>query len=88
MDVTYSLLVAVIVSFLPIFTKFDIIRWVYTCVTWLKDMMYLRSLPSPPRRCLLGRALEVRMYAIKILHTYGYIAAVSCKDKNSSNAVT
>ena len=69
MDVTYSLLVAVVVSFLLIFTKFAIIRWVYTCVTWLKNMMYLRSLPSPPRRWLLGHALEVCMYAIKILAT-------------------
>ena len=71
MDVTYSLLVAVVtsISVLLIFTKFAIIRLVYSCVTWLKDIMYLHSLPSPPRRWLLGHALEVSMYAIRISYT-------------------
>ena len=58
MDVVYSLLAAVLISFLLI-TKFAVIHWVYTWITWLTDIINLRSLPSPPKRWLLGHALEV-----------------------------
>ena len=60
MDVSYSLMVAVLISFVLIFTKFAIISWIRSWITWFSDIMHLRSLPSPPRRWLVGHALEVR----------------------------
>ena len=63
-DVTYSLLIAVFISLLLLFTKFAVFRWTYSWITWLSNIIHLRSLPSPPRRWLVGHALEVGMSVI------------------------
>ena len=65
MDVSYSLMAAVLITFVLIFVKFAIISWIRSWVTWFRNIMHLRSLPSPPRRWLVGHALEVRR---KIAH--------------------
>lgn len=61
MDVAYLSLVAVFISLLLIINNFAVIRWVYSWITWCSNIIRLHSLPSPPRRWLLGHALEIDM---------------------------
>jgi len=38
-----------------------IVRVIMSWITWCKDIRYLYTLPSPPRRWLSGNALEVSL---------------------------
>ena len=63
MDVAYLPLVAFLV--LLIISNFAVIRRVYSWITWCSNIIRLHALPSPPRRWLLGHALEVSV----LVHT-------------------
>ena len=64
MDIVYSLLVAVFLSFvLLIFTNFAAI------VSWFSNVIHLHSLPSPPGQWLFGHALKV---------SYSYVCNTQC----------
>ena len=58
----YSLLISVVIPSLLIFTNFG--SFILGIYSWLINIVHLRSLPSPPRRWLLGHALKVNVIHI------------------------
>ncbi|XP_065886543.1 cytochrome P450 4F6-like isoform X2 [Dysidea avara] len=55
LDLTYSLMVGLLVIVLVALVNLStIIRVVVLWITWCRDIMYLRSLPCPPRQWILG----------------------------------
>ena len=76
MDITGSLQFGLIVLFIAVLVSHvtTIFHVVGSWINWCKNIRYLYSLPSPPRRWLSGNALEVSNWLIKRL-----IYKLSCK---------
>ena len=79
MELSYSLLVGFLAVLLVLITTLihmlSITRIVSGWITWYFDIMYLRSLPCPPKHWLWGHAFKVSTQKLVtnqlLLYTYG-----------------
>jgi len=67
---TYSLLVGLLViAVISLINLSSIARVAVSCIAWYRNVMYLRSLPCPPRHWLWGHLLKVSNHVVLVLVT-------------------
>ena len=65
---TYSLLIGLLViAVISLINLSSIVRVAVSWIAWYRNVMYLRSLPCPPRHWFLGHLLKVSNHGVLVL---------------------